>query len=365
MTPEELLKRYELTPGRDDVLITHPRQLWQARYSPCGEYLVACGYDATLQRWNVAGSEPTAMPAFTGHDGWVQAMAFLPKQKHVLSADSWGRMSCWDYTGNKNKPVWTLPHAHDGWIRTLAISPDGKTAATGGNGDVVRLWSTGSGKMLKELPHPNRVFSLCFHPDGKSLVSGDLNGVIRHWDIANSKEIRQFDAAVLYNDEVKTKGRIQQCGGVRLLQFDAAGSQLACCGQKTPSGGFATGTPCALVFDWKSGKQLREMPVGNAQDGFAYDVQFHPDGFVMATSSAFPGKGHVWFWRPADDKAFYTSKKLPNGRSLSLHPNGNRIAHLISKAANGNGRSLKDGEYPGGTAVIRFLDFPTEKAEEG
>ncbi len=358
MTPDELLKQYALNPGRDDVQITHPRQLWQARYSPCGQYLVACGYDATLQRWNMTGDKPALLPQLTGHHGWVQSMDFVPQKKHVISADSWGRLSCWDYTAESTEPVWTLPEAHDGWIRCVAVSPDGATVATGGNGGVVRLWSTSDGKLKQELPHSHRVFSLRFHPQENAMATGDLPGVVRHWNLKDGKETRQFDAATLYNDETESKGRIQQCGGVRFLQFNQQGTQLACCGQQAPSGGFATGTPCVLVFDWKSGKLLREMPTGGAQDGFAYDVQFHPEGFVMATSSAFPGKGHVWFWRPEDEEAFYTSKKLPNGRSVSLHPDGTKIAHLISKSPNGNGRSLKGGEYPGGTAVITLLEFP-------
>lgn len=357
---EELLKQFEIKPDGKDVLLTHERQLWQARYSPCGDYLIGCGYDATIQRWEMAGEEPKLLEPLGGHNGWVQGMAFEPQTKRLFTADSWGRLTCWPYEGAKPAPVWTLADAHEGWVRAVAVSPDGQTVASGGNGSVVRLWSAKDGKLQHELAHPQRVFSLCFHPDGKSLLSGDLEGVIRQWNLADAKEVRQLDAAVLYVDEAATKGRIQQCGGVRHLQFDAKGERLACAGQKVPGGGFATGTPCVLVFDWATGKLIREMPMGGTQDGFAYDAQFHPAGFVMAASCAFPGKGHVWFWRPEDEKAFFSSNRMPNGRSLSLHPDGRRIALLTSQSQNGNGRP--DGEYVGGTAQIRLLNFP-EAAE--
>lgn len=358
MPPEELRKHYELTPGKTDVVITHERQFWQARFSPCGRYLVACGYDATIQRWDISVEEPHLLKPLIGHNGWIQDMGFQPNSERLLTADSWGQLACWSYAESEPTLVWSLPNAHERWIRALAVSLDGKLVATGGNGSVVRLWSTEDGVLQKELPHPHRVFSLRFHPDGKSLVSGDLPGIIREWDVDNGQEIRQLSASTLYADEVETKGRIQQCGGVRSLEFDATGSRLVCGGQKEPGGGFATGTPCVLVFDWKSGEQIREMPMGGTQDGFTYDARFHPDGFVMATSSAFPGKGHVWFWRPEDDDAFFSSKNLPNGRSLSLHPDGQRIAHLTSESRNGNGRPLNDGEYAGGSAVIRLMRFP-------
>lgn len=362
MTPEELLKQYELKPDGNQTVIKYERQLWQARYSPCGRFVIACGYDATIQRWNVTEEEPQLMKPLTGHNGWVQVMDFQADQERLLTADSWGRLTCWSYSESEPTVVWTLPEAHEGWIRALAVSPDGKTVATGGNASVVRLWSTADGRPLGELAHPHRVFSLRFHPDGKSLVSGDLEGTIRQWDLQKSEAVRQFDASVLYNDEAETKGRIQQCGGVRHLEFDVDGKRLVCGGQKEPGGGFATGTPCVIVFDWESGKSIREMPMGGTQDGFSYDAEFHPDGFVMATSSAFPGKGHVWFWRPEDDKAFFSSTRLPNGRSLSIHPDGKRVAHLTSDSRNANGRPLVEGEYVGGSAVIRILDFPVIEA---
>ena len=348
--------RYELSPSDDDVQINYERQLWQARFSPCGQFLIGCGYDATIQRWEITGDQPKLIAPLVGHSGWVQSIGFQPQKRLLLSGDSWGRFACWAYAEEAPQPVWNLPQAHQGWIRAIAVSPDGQVAATGGNGSVVRLWSTENGKLRQELPHSNRVFSLCFHPDGESLATGDLEGIVRHWDLGRAQEVRQINASILYRDEAAA-GRIQQCGGARQLQFDAQGKQLVCAGQKEPSGGFANGTPCAIVYDWESGEQIREMPMGGKSDGFAYDARFHPDGFVMATSSAFPGKGHVWFWRPEDDEAFFSSKKLPNGRSLSLHPDGRRVAHLASQSPNGNGRALKDGQYVGGTARIRLLSF--------
>ena len=360
-SPEELLARYELKPGKEDVVIEHDRQLWQARYSPCGDYLIGCGYDATIQRWDLRGDEPVLMKPLTGHSGWVQQFDFVANTDRLVSADSWGQIACWNWSAAKPERIWSLPEAHDGWIRAIAVSPDGKTFATGGNDRTVRLWSTADGKLQSELTHPHRVFSLRFHPTG-ALVSGDLEGTIREWAVADNKEVRQLNASVLYADEAVTKERIQQCGGVRHLQFNTSGTQLVCGGQKEPSGGFAKGTPCVIVFDWETGEPIREMPMGDTQDGFSYDAQFHPDGFVMATSSAFPGKGHVWFRRPEDEKEFFSSRKLANGRSLSLHPDGSRVAHLTADSRNGNGRPLVDGDYVGGKAVIRIMRFPTHSA---
>jgi WD40 repeat protein len=354
---------YELNPSKSDLVLKHDRQLWQARFTPCGRFLIACGYDATLQRWDISGAEPRLMPPLTGHEGWVQSIAIHPTEPRVYSADSWGRIGCWDYASESGTATWTKADAHDGWIRSIALDPGATMLATAGNDKVVRLWSPADGKPLGELTHPLRLFSVAFHPDGKSLVTGDLEGTVRQWDIATRTETRKLDAGRLYSHD-SANNQIQHCGGARILAFDASGKRLACGGQKEPQGGFAKGTPCVLIFDWESGELLREMPMGGSEDGFTYDVGFHPEGFVIATSSAFPGKGHTWFWKPEEEKAFFSSNKLTNGRTLSIHPDGKRVAFLSSNSPNGNGRSLKEGEYAGGFAEIRILPFADPAAPQ-
>lgn len=342
----------EFEPKPTQQLIEYERQLFQARFSPCGQFLIASGYDATIQRWDFSGEEAVRLKPCLGHHAWVPCLAFIPATQRIVSADSWGQLAVWNFTDETPVPVWNHEAAHDGWIRAVAVSPDGQWIASGGNDRMLRIWSADDGTLLKQWQHPEKIFSLCFHPSGMSLVSGDLKGVIRDWDFDAATVRRELDARVLYQFD-----RIQECGGVRSLNFDSDGTQLVCAGQKTPGGGFATGFPCALVFDWETGQVTREMQMGKNDDGFAYDAIFHPAGFVMATSCAFPGKGFVWCWKPQHEKPFYESKSIPNGRSLSLHPDGRRIALLVSQSPNGNGRKLVDGVYQGGSAKIHVLEF--------
>src|SRR5262245_41450104 len=81
-------------PGRT---INLDRQMCKVRYSPCGEYLVAGGYDASVRRWTVGDADLTAIAPLAGHHGWVQALAFHPDRRRLFSADSWGEIRCWAY----------------------------------------------------------------------------------------------------------------------------------------------------------------------------------------------------------------------------------------------------------------------------
>ena len=334
--------------------LTHNRQLWTARYSPCGKYLIAGGYDALILRWDVSGDEPKPLSPLTGHHGWVERIAFAGDT--LITSDSWGCLTGWKYDQENPQPLWNVEQALDGWIRALALSPDGSTVAVAGNDSSIKLFAVKDGQLLATLPdHTDDVFSLAYHPDGKSLVAGDLKGVVHHWDLAEKKVVRKLEAALFSRTD-----RIQDCGGVRQLCFDAAGKQLLCGGMKEPGGGFAVGAPLVLVMDWESGKITHEMQHGDNKQGFVYDLAFHPTGFVMATSCAMPGTGLVWFWRIGEPAPFHVDKKLPNGRSLSLHPQHPTLAFVMAVSPNANGRP-KGKDYLDGTSNIHFLTL-AEKA---
>jgi WD40 repeat protein len=326
------------------------QQVCIVRFSPCGKFLAAGGFDGQVHLWDATADALVPLPPRTGHNGWVQTLAFHPDRKRLFAADSWGRLCCFSYAEKQVRPLWTVPQAHDGWVRQVAVSPDGKRLATCGRDGAVRLWSVDEGKKQQESNlSPERrgygedVFSLAFHPDGKALVYGDLKGVIHQWDLMTDKAGRTFDARLLYRYD-----RIQDVGGVRCLAFDRGGAMLACGGTQPKSGGFVQGTPLILLFDWQTGTLRHTHKIGADNDGFVYDMAFHAAGFVMAVTSGQPGSGKLLFQRPGAAQPFFLSTKMANCHSLAVHPNEKRlIVSATNGGSSGNGRQLgKNKEYP-------------------
>src|SRR5688500_16972781 len=110
---DDFKQRFEAKP---QTVITANPQVLAARFTPCGKFLVAGGYDGRVRRWEVAGEAPSELPAVDGHNAWVQGLAFHPRDSLAFTADSWGQMRAWRYDELHPSPLWLLQSAHNGWI---------------------------------------------------------------------------------------------------------------------------------------------------------------------------------------------------------------------------------------------------------
>jgi len=338
--------------------LDHDRELGGAWFSPCGKYLLAMGCDALIYRWDVESWTKSALAA---HDGWLSGIVFHPDRERMFSIDSWGRLNSWRYAEAAPKPLWSRGDTHKGWTKALAISPDGRLLATAGADQIVRLWSTSDGAPAGEFAgHASPVQSLAFSPDGLALVSGELKGIVKHWDLAARKVAREIDVKLLYLHP----DSINDVGGVRHLSFVDAGRTLVCAGAQPMTSGFVTAKPVVLLLDWNSGKQTQMLQAADVtpQDGFAFDVTPHPSGHLLIACGGSPGRGVVWIWKPGQPAPAYANRELLHNRTISLHPDGVRVAVTQVGRGGGNGRKLDPrGEYLGNNASARVFELSMDK----
>jgi WD40 repeat protein len=348
MNTQELLKKYE--PGKNAQVITAEPQVRFARFSPCGKVLVAGGFDGRVRRWSIAGESAPELAALNGHHAWVDGVTFRLEGELLFTADSWGQLCCWSgYAAEEPQVKWRHEQAHDGWIRELAISSDGKTLASCGSDQLVRLWSAEEGTKERDIAAGRDVLRLLWMPDG-TLVTGDDRGIVKHWR-ADGTLIRQFDASVLYK-----LSRLQDVGGVHALAVDREGTLLAAGGTIPKNGGTVTGPPTLLIFDVTTGEQQYKLKLGADNDCYIADIHFHDEGFLSVVTYGTPGTGQLLYVVPSEEKPLFT-KKITNPHSLAWHPDGKRLAVVSTNpGSNGNGRPLdKDGNYRGNKSPIHVF----------
>ncbi|KAG2078556.1 YVTN repeat-like/Quino protein amine dehydrogenase [Suillus decipiens] len=118
-----------------------------------------------------------------------------------------GLFQVWDLErGTQVGNEWKDEYAK--FVATMALSPDGKTVATGGRDDAVRLWSIDMGKVVRTLAgHTDEVIYVRWHPDGriwdvqsKETIIGPIkigspvgNIVIKIWDANTGELLKTID----------------------------------------------------------------------------------------------------------------------------------------------------------------------------
>jgi RNA polymerase sigma factor (sigma-70 family) len=226
-------------------------------------------------------------------------------------------------------PIRSLP-GHTDRLTSVAYSPDGTSIATASWDGTARIWDAKTGTEVRRLAFPatkgyNTFGQIAFSPDNASVVtlvreSTDVASVIV-WDRRTGKKLRTFPATV---------------GGSFALSPDGA---LIACGRN--------------VFEFATGKRVREMPLGEKPIA-VFTVRFSADGQTLLATGRPPtpqrGDGVrrltlmpdvIRFWDVA------TGKERPSaldgqvvgrhGQHIALSTDGRTVVH-----ANGYDISLRE-----------------------
>jgi RNA polymerase sigma factor (sigma-70 family) len=191
-------------------------------------------------------------------------------------------------------------------LRAVALSPDKTTLAVAGRdlGETefrVRLWDVATAKLTGELKGVGQTWALAYTPDGKSLATAGQDNSLRLWDLATGAERRHFGdnkqkwINLAFSPDGKVLASINALGDLIQLWDTATGEVLHAF--KTTGGydrtiafspdgkTFAAGNPenkIIHLWDVHSGEKVRELEAQLA----TFALAFSPDGKILATGDA-------------------------------------------------------------------------------
>lgn len=212
--------------GRTRTLAGHLQGGWLTKgvrsvaFSFDGQILASGGGDKIIKLWDTETWQEIS--SLTGHSDAIQAVAFSPVEKTLVSAASnaiklWKLDTGEEITFTTSDSPWSISFDANGkciasgsvqgtftlWsvstgqeifhfdahtrlsiIHAITFSPNGLFFATGSNDKTVKLWNTITKELVSTFTgHSGPVYSLAFSPDGSVLASGSVDKTIRLWDM--------------------------------------------------------------------------------------------------------------------------------------------------------------------------------------
>src|SRR6266852_3684327 len=120
-----------------------------------------------------------ALYTYRGHSASVNALAWSPDGKRIVSGSNDGTAQVWDAANGGH--VYTY-HGHAGRVNALAWSPDGKRIASGSADFTAQVWDAANGGHASiYLGHSGPVWTVAWSPDGTLIASGSADKTVQVW----------------------------------------------------------------------------------------------------------------------------------------------------------------------------------------
>ena len=236
-----------------NTLQGHTAEVNALAFHPDGRRILSAARDNTLRLWDIETGK--TIKVIEGHQQPISSVALDQSGDRAVSGGLDKAVNIWNLAKGE---LFHSFEAHTESISAVAISPDGRFVLSASRDATVRLWDLNSRKQLAQLEgHEGFVTSLAFSPDGLYALTGSWDKTLRVWDLASGTCVQ----ALMGHSENLTAVSFSPDG-----LFAASGSS----------------DKSVRIWALKSGTEMRTL---RGHNGTVTSVDFSPDGRYLISAS--------------------------------------------------------------------------------
>jgi len=194
--------------------------------------------DFTAKLWKVddciaagQGSLDTAERTLVGHTGTVNAVAYSPFGRWVVTGSQDFTARIWEAKTGKSLRIFGGEDggSHLGSVEAIAWKPPPKVPGpwkasddqvlTGSHDGTAKLWMAHTGKLVHTFNHGGKVNSVSFAPDGSRILTGSSDGTAKVWKLSNYHASSTMDGKIIAPLKItRTGNHVEFDGGMTVAK---------------------------------------------------------------------------------------------------------------------------------------------------
>lgn len=249
------------------IMSAHDASFRCMAWSHNHNYLLTSDAQGNIKYWSPSIAPVQSLDSHKGQA--IHSLSIAPSDTKFVSAGDDATVRLWDWASHSEERVL---EGH-GWdVKSVAWHPRSSVIASGSKDNLVKLWDARAGNCLSTLyGHKNTVTKVAWNMNGHWLLTASRDQIIKMYDIRAMKELCSL------------KGHFKE---VTSLAWHPLCETV-----------FASGGMDGTLLYWNVGPRgSMEHPAAKvpyAHDMAIWDLQWHPAGHVLATSS---NDRHTKFW---------------------------------------------------------------------